>query len=523
MTQIRARDWVRGMRVCVWHGWLLQGSGSNVYTAKLVEAMRAAGHDVVLLCQERRPERAGFVDAVGEVDGDGVDALEPMPGSSSGQGRVTLLRPRIGRLLPVFVHDNYEGFDEAKRFVDLTDGELDSYIDANAAALRAATAWHGSEVVLTGHAIPGGPIGLRAFGPGAYSTKVHGSDLVYAIDLQQRYARLARAGLEGAHSVIGLSRDVLERARAVAPGIARRLHPIPPGVDSRRWEPRPRQGALLEVSALLAGDADTQRGRLATAQQELREAITARDADAIEAIGTHYDPFVPDPQAAGRLQRLAGYHGPIVASLGKLIPEKGVETLVEALALSATDVHGLIVGFGSFREWIEAVRLVLAAGDVDGYRWLRSGDRLELGLSDEQVRASAGSARSIDMTGVLDHRYAPYAIAAADVLVVPSIEKEAFGMVAAEGAAAGALPLVARHSGLAEVAGALEAEVGREGLFSFASGPQGAARSIADGIRVLLSIPVEERASLRSAVSAFVAREWTWDSAARRVLDASRS
>ena len=46
----------------------------------------------------------------------------------------------------------------------------------------------------------------------------------------------------------------------------------------------------------------------------------------------------------------------------------------------------------------------------------------------------------------------------ADVTVVPSIFPEAFGMVAAEAAAAGSPPLVARHSGLAEVAAGLEEE-----------------------------------------------------------------
>ena len=43
-------------------------------------------------------------------------------------------------------------------------------------------------------------------------------------------------------------------------------------------------------------------------------------------------------------------------------------------------------------------------------------------------------------------------------------------MVAAEGAAAGALPLVARHSGLAEVAAALEDAAAAPGLFSFEPG-----------------------------------------------------
>ena len=43
--------------------------------------------------------------------------------------------------------------------------------------------------------------------------------------------------------------------------------------------------------------------------------------------------------------------------------------------------------------------------------------------------------------------------------MAPSTFPEAFGMVAAEGAATGALPVVARHSGLAEVSSALAERV----------------------------------------------------------------
>ena len=60
-------------------------------------------------------------------------------------------------------------------------------------------------------------------------------------------------------------------------------------------------------------------------------------------------------------------------------------------------------------------------------------------------------------TGPLEHRHLVHLIPLADVVVVPSIFPEAFGMVAAEAAAAGCPPLVARHSGLAEVAEGLEA------------------------------------------------------------------
>jgi glycosyltransferase involved in cell wall biosynthesis len=102
-------------------------------------------------------------------------------------------------------------------------------------------------------------------------------------------------------------------------------------------------------------------------------------------------------------------------------------------------------------------------------------------------------------------------------MVVPSILSEAFGMVAAEGAAAGALPLVARHSGLGEVGAALEAAIGRPGLLTFEPGP-GAVARLATALDRLLELPSAERAELRGTVSAFVGREWTWDRTASALL-----
>lgn len=142
-----------------------------------------------------------------------------------------------------------------------------------------------------------------------------------------------------------------------------------------------------------------------------------------------------------------------------------------------------------------------------------------MAIEDPRSPSSGGDRRSATFTGRLDHRYAPDALAAMDVLVVPSILPEAFGMVAAEGAATGALPVVARHSGLAEVAGALEAEVRRPGLFSFAPG-EGSARRLATSIDRLLGLAVDERDELGAAVNGFVAREWTWERTASRILAA---
>jgi glycosyltransferase involved in cell wall biosynthesis len=139
---------------------------------------------------------------------------------------------------------------------------------------------------------------------------------------------------------------------------------------------------------------------------------------------------------------------------------------------------------------------------------------------DPGTAGPASDSRDVTFTGLLDHRYAPGALTAMDVQVVPSILEEAFGMVAAEGAAAGALPLVARHSGLAEVAAALETEVGTPGLFSFEPG-EGAVHRLADGIDRLLSLPIEQRDDLRRAVSSFVTEHWTWGRTASRLLAAA--
>ncbi len=63
------------------------------------------------------------------------------------------------------------------------------------------------------------------------------------------------------------------------------------------------------------------------------------------------------------------------------------------------------------------------------------------------------------LTGRLDHDELSEVLPACEAVVVPSTFPEAFGMVAAEAAACGALPVSAAHSGLAEVSGTLAAAV----------------------------------------------------------------
>lgn len=503
------------MRILVWHGWLLEGSGSNVYTAKVAEVWRRQGHEVAILCQQRRPERLGFVDAHGVVDGGGVSELADT-GAPPASGRVVLLRPRIGRILPVFVVDEYEGFSVVP-FLDISDADLDGYLRANVEAMRIAVEWFGPELVFTSHAVPGAIVAQRAAGRIPYVAKIHGSDLEYAVRPQARYRRLAAAGLGAARRVVGASDDVLARTVDLVPEAAGRTTVVPPGVELERWRPMPRRQALESAAALIDADPETDRGRPSAADDRVRDLLARRNAGGLDALARSYDQSMPDPDAPQRLRALAGHRGPLVGYLGKLIPQKGVERLLEAVVGLGPDVRAIVIGFGLFREWLAALVAALDEGDVAAARWLGDASPMRLELTPAQIEGAAGLADRVVFTGRLDHRYAPAAVAALDVLVVPSTLDEAFGMVAAEGAAVGALPLVARHSALAEVATSLERATDRPGLFSFDPGP-GATARLARGLGSLLELPAEERAELQAAVRRHVTAEWTWERTARRLL-----
>ena len=55
------------MRILLWHGYLLEGTGSNIYTRSVAREWQRAGHDVVVFCQEPHP---------GRFDADDVRGLE---------------------------------------------------------------------------------------------------------------------------------------------------------------------------------------------------------------------------------------------------------------------------------------------------------------------------------------------------------------------------------------------------------------------------------------------------------------
>ena len=141
-----------------------------------------------------------------------------------------------------------------------------------------------------------------------------------------------------------------------------------------------------------------------------------------------------------------------------------------------------------------------------------------VGRGDIREELERGAAElPILFTGPMEHRHLVHLFALADVAVTPSTFPEAFGMVAAEAAACGAPPLVARHSGLAEIAEGLEAESPAD-LRHLTSFENGDVADLAGKLEAILALSPADHARLREAARRAAVARWSWEHVADEIL-----
>ena len=293
------------MRILIFHGYLLHGTGSNVYNAELAAALVRAGHELHLVCQDRDPFEFEWVDAAGEWDAGTLKIEE-----RRSPARATVYRPDIGGLLPLYVADRYEGI-EARPFPELSDAELDRYLEGNVAAVREVVERARPEVALANHLVMGPAILARALDGIPYAVKVHGSALEYVVKPYPRFRPFAEEGLAGARGILVGSRHTAESLWTAMddPSLPGRTRLGPPGVDVARFAPREPEAAASGLAALrdhLAAMAPA-AATGSSFDRDVREAVTALDT----------------VEAGDRL----------VVFVGKLIASKGVELLLAAWPL----------------------------------------------------------------------------------------------------------------------------------------------------------------------------------------------
>ncbi len=280
------------------------------------------------------------------------------------------------------------------------------------AAVRTCVRDNGIDMVLLDPALPLGLLGPHVGVP--YGVILHGAEVTVPGRLPGSRAALARV-LGGARLVVSAGSYPAAEARHAAPGLTAPVVEIPPGVDAS------------SISPLKAAERRAVRSRL-------------------------------DLPAAG----------PLVVSVSRLVPRKGMDVLIEAAGRLAPSYPDLMVAI---------------AGDGRELAHLRG-----LGEASPATVRVLGRVSDEDRAGLLG---------AADVFVMAcrsrwlGLEQEGFGIVFLEAAAAG-VPQIAGDSG-----GASEAVL--DGVTGLVVGDPADPGAVAEALRSLLADPARRRRMGRAA------------------------
>jgi glycogen(starch) synthase len=248
------------------------------------------------------------------------------------------------------------------------------------------------------------------------------------------------------------------------------------------WLPQPLNRAIHSVERWLAQRADAVITCSTTMHDEVTRLFELAP-ERVQIVPNGIDAArwsAPAGAGAARRDQLAP-GAPLVVFAGRLVHEKGVQTLLRALR--------------PLREAHPGLRLAVAGTGVH---------EPSLRLLARRLRI----ARAIDWLGFVPEDELPALFAAADVVVVPSFY-EPFGIVALEAATAAVPLVVAETGGLCDLVTAGVAA---------ASFPAGDAAALADAVgKVLIDPAAARRGAARAA--RIVRRDYAWPAIARRTVE----
>ncbi len=518
------------MHLVLLHGYLLDGTGSNIYVANVARSWAAQGHAVTVICQQVGAGRLPFVDEY-------VAPGEAVPESAPDAGRIRVVVPDIGGLLPVYVADEYEGF-RVKTLPELTDFEIEEHVEGTVRALR-AVAGQGADRVLANHVLLGPVIARRALAQTGvpFDVKVHGSAIEYSLVPHPALMPLAVEGLAAAEEIFVGTRHVRTRVLEVFAehadeiGLEGKVRIVPPGMDPELFTTgtglAAQQRAFLDaVARRLEEDDRGRRPRDPVDPADL--ALDELHRRLVEA-ATSYDQKATDADLLERWPALRE-DAPRILYVGKFLDTKGVgEFLVTVPTIleRIPDARIFLVGFGSYREHLEGMLHALRTGDATGFAaCARAGAFVDdLDFARWFRHLSPAEAARITFTGCLDHGALSALLPLMHVSVVPSKWGEPFGMVAVEAMAAGVLPLCNDHAGLRDVLE--EVAAADPELAAAMSVPrEGFVEALPDKVEAALGLlfpagpsVLETQREIGARLRKISVATFSWDGIAERLLD----
>src|SRR5918997_4937211 len=360
--------------ICLLHGYLLDGSGSNLWTRCVVESLCRDGQTVHLVCQEPHPEQFDCIAEAYRYWPDG--SAERLFGREVPyRGKCVMHKPQLGETLPVFVWDKYDEFSNPVPMINLPDEALEAYVERNVRVVNDVVRRHGITAIHANHAALIAVVAQRVSEATGvpYAVMPHGSELEYALKKDERFLRWAQEALAEAGRVFVHGAEMRARVKAIigdVPGLDEKFTTLPLGVHTWQFEPVPRERRREKIGRLLVSLADKPRGRRPEQLAAMLERVAgAEDTDQLRAALTsvQYDTKAPDADLEEKLEQIDWEHDAIMLFVGRLISAKGVQAGLAALPFLLAEDPGvrlLLVGHGPLREVMEVFVWALEHGDL---------------------------------------------------------------------------------------------------------------------------------------------------------------
>lgn len=538
--------------LCILHGYLLEGSGSNLWTRAILQSLCRQGERVHLVCQENHPDRYDFITEARLYLPDGsveVFHRKEIPYS----GGCILHKPKLGRTLPVYVWDEYEEFDRVVPMVELPDAEIEEYLERNVRALERIVRQEGVTAIHANHAVLMSVVAQRVGAATGvpYAIMPHGSAIEYAVKKDERFLRYATDAFTAARRIFMIGAEMRGRVRAVftdVPDLEAKLTELHLGVDTALFQPIPRATRRENIAGLLQSISAMPRGKTAEQRRTLRESLSGdlTQAELRERLSraSEYDAKRPDADLEAKLAAVEWEREETLLFVGRLIAAKGVQSILAALPLILArrpELRLLVVGHGPLREPMEAFLWALEHGErtlaekiVGWGRTLAGGaegeeeaeltrvrhffdaleERGELDAYFEAARRHLRAERVI-FTGYLEHPQLRYLFPCCDVAVFPSVVREAGPLVFLEAMASGSFPLGTYFGGMAASIDAAAAVLPEEDVrwMKLSPEPERTAADIAAHVPAALELAGRHQQTL-----ARLARErYDWQSVSRKL------
>ena len=534
--------------ILILHGWLLEGSGSNLWTRSIITALARAGETVHLMCQENHPD---LYDAIGEAwryDSSG-SRQQTLKRDVPFSGRCILHQPWIGETLPVFVWDKYEEYSRVVPMIELADDEIELYIERNVSVVRTIVHENDISAIHANHAVLMSVVAQRVSREAGipYAIMPHGSDMEYAVKKDERFLRYAESAVNDAKRVFVIGEEMRQRVNAVlgsVPGLKDKCVELHLGVDTSQFDPVPREQRAEKISALNGALKGLKRGKTReqseTMYSRLASAMTQNELSDLFKEAGRYDGKSPDADVEEKLATIEWTENPTLLYAGRIISMKGVQSVFAALPLILELVPNLrliVVGHGPLREPMEAFVWALEHGDralvgkvvawgkelegvsegdagaaeLDnvGHFHEKLDSRGELDSYFENARRNV-RVKNVVFTGYLTHNELRFVFPCCDVGVFPSVVREAGPLVFLEALASGCFPLGTYMGGMAASIDAASEVVPRDVAEAMKLDPENTIADIVSHVPRALEVGVGHKDELAN-----LARErYDWTSVA---------